>query len=459
MSKLLAVENDAKQRSRIMNFFRGNGYSVDGAGTYQETLEQISSNVYDVVCLDCRAPGGSPVDLLQSVLEANDDTMIIMTFTAEVVEDLVASMKVGAFDSIQKPYKLVELYLKVERAIRVKRLEYEAQNLRGERNLIYRTDDFIANSPKIRRVLEKVGKVAKSDTSVLLLGESGTGKELLAGTIHYSSHRAEEAFIRVNCAALPDDLLESELFGHEKGAFTGADKQRVGRFEQADGGSILLDEIGDMSLRTQAKILRVLQEKEFERLGSNRTIRVDVRIISATNKDLTGEIDKGNFRDDLFYRLNVISITLPPLRERKEDILPLMYTFLRKFSGDLKKHAYSISDTAKEIVLHHDWPGNIRELQNTMERAVLLADTDTIGPADLEISGARTRNSNGREPFAIPVEGIRLADVEKQIILQALEMTEWVQKEAATLLGVSRRSLNYKISNHGITHPKWKKNT
>jgi DNA-binding NtrC family response regulator len=458
MSNLLIIESDADLQSRIINFFTGNGYSVDGASSFNEAVEFLESSIYDVVCADCGLSDGDVVEVLHRALLGSDVTMVIVSFDVETVEDVVSAIQQGAFDSIRKPYKLVELYLKVDKAVRIRRLEYEAQHLRGERNLIYKTDDFIANSPRIQSVLDKAWRIARSNSSVMLLGESGTGKELLAGAVHYSSHRAKEAFVRVNCAALPDELLESELFGHERGAFTGADRQRIGRFEQADCGSIFLDEIGDMSQKTQAKVLRVLQEKEFERLGSSKTIQVDVRVISATNKDLEKEIEEKRFREDLYYRLNVIKLHLPPLRERQEDILPLVHHFLRKYAGDLKKQEFSISPQATEMLMSYDWPGNIRQLQNAVERAVLLADGDMIRPGDFGIEGFRSAQVRIEDIVNIPPDGIHLGDVEKALILQALERTDYVQKDAAVLLGVSRRVLNYKIKNHGITHTKWKTN-
>ena len=292
---------------------------------------------------------------------------------------------------------------------------------------------------------------------MILLGETGTGKELLAGALHYSSPRAKNAFVRVNCATLPDALLESELFGHEKGAYTGADKLRVGRFEQANGGTVFLDEVADMSLPTQAKLLRVLQEKEFERLGSNRTIRVDVRIIAATNKDLAKEIEEGRFREDLYYRLNVVTITIPPLRDREGDIELLAGFFLRKCSHTLNKQIKRIAPAAMHILKGYRWPGNIRELENTIERAVLMADTDVISAEDLSLP-FKPEVAASKKAIRIPPGGLQWNEVEKELILQALSMSGWVQKEAAKLLGLTSRVLNYKIKSFGITHPTWKQN-
>jgi transcriptional regulator with GAF, ATPase, and Fis domain len=291
---------------------------------------------------------------------------------------------------------------------------------------------------------------------VLIRGETGTGKELIAGAIHHNSHRASRNFVKVNCAALQENLLESELFGHEKGAFTGADKQRIGRFEQADGGSLFLDEVGDMSPSTQAKILRVLQEHEFERLGGTRTIRVDVRMVAATNRDLAAMVAQGQFREDLYYRLNVVSIEMPPLRERKEDIAALAAFFIRRFSGELKKRIDGLEPEAQKLLLRYNWPGNIRELENAIERAMLLSDGAAITTDDLRL-GEFTMSQGGREsqsPVRIPPSGIPLEELERCALIEALKMSNWVQKDAAELLSISPRVINYKIKTLGIHFPR-----
>jgi transcriptional regulator with PAS, ATPase and Fis domain len=300
--------------------------------------------------------------------------------------------------------------------------------------------------------------VAQTDSSVIITGETGTGKELVAGAIHYNSHRSEGPFVRVNCAALPEQLLESELFGYERGAFTGAEKLRIGRFEQANRGTIFLDEVADMSLYTQAKVLRVLQEKEFERLGSSETVKTDVRILSATNRELLDLMGRGAFREDLYYRLNVVTIHLPPLRERGQDVRLLVRFFLNKYSVSLGRKVRGISAEAMNILTSYHWPGNIRELENTIERAVLLADSEVITPDDLKLLFSRNGRSGSANQLQLPLNGVRLEDVERDFLEQALERTGWVQKEAAKLLGVSSRVLNYKIKRFGFTHPSWKQN-
>jgi Nif-specific regulatory protein len=300
-----------------------------------------------------------------------------------------------------------------------------------------------------------VSKVARSNSTVMIKGETGTGKELVAGATHHNSLRATKAFVKVNCAALQENLLESELFGHEKGAFTSADKQRIGRFEQADGGTLFLDEVGDMSPSTQAKILRVLQEHEFERLGGTRTLRVDVRIITATNRNLAQMVREGRFREDLYYRLNVVSVEMPPLRDRKDDIPALAEFFVKRFSGELKKRVDTIQPDALKVLMRHNWPGNIRELENVIERAVLLTDGGAITLADLQIGEQQT--THGGEPAAvvrIPPTGIPLEEIERQAVVEALKMSNWIQKDAADLLGISPRVMNYKIKILNIEIPR-----
>ncbi|MFQ5605202.1 MAG: sigma-54 interaction domain-containing protein [bacterium] len=325
---------------------------------------------------------------------------------------------------------------------------------------------LVSSSPEIKDILNLVKKVAKSNATILIHGETGTGKELIASLIQFISLRADKPFIKVNCAALPENLLESELFGHEKGAFTGAYQTRIGKFEQADGGTLFLDEIGDMHLTTQAKILRVLQDQTFNRLGGNRTIKVDVRVIAATNKELMEEIEAGNFRADLYYRLNVVTLQVPPLRQRREDILIIADYFRRKFSQEIRKNVPGFTPETTALLKNHSWPGNIRELKNLIERAVLVAeDGNMITPVDLAMPGKdyfaaggrdRRRHSDGE---LISFDTLNLAEIEKETILRALQVSNWIQKDAAILLGVSPRALNYKINQYDITHPSWKKNT
>jgi transcriptional regulator with GAF, ATPase, and Fis domain len=323
----------------------------------------------------------------------------------------------------------------------------------------------LSRNTEIRNIYQLISKIAKSNASVLIQGETGSGKELIAGAIQAHSLRADKPYVAVNCAALHEQLLESELFGHEKGAFTGAVARHSGKFEQADGGTLFLDEIGDMHPSTQAKILRVLQEQTFTRVGGNKNLQVDVRIIAATNKDLWDEMENNNFRADLYYRLNVVSIHLPPLRERQEDIPLLAEYFRRKFSAEVKKDVGPFSKDALNVLLHHPWPGNIRELRNIVERAVLIANENmSIGAGALSMSGKDYFAAGGRERRISDRDGtsfktLNLNEIEKEAILAALNRTKWVQKEAAELLGISPRALNYKISQHNITHEGWRKHS
>jgi transcriptional regulator with GAF, ATPase, and Fis domain len=338
----------------------------------------------------------------------------------------------------------------------MRRMQHQIDYLRHAQGDIYDFDRIIGSSGALEKVLGIVRKVAKANTTVLVRGETGTGKELIAGAIHHNSHRAARTFIKVNCAALQENLLESELFGHEKGAFTGADKQRIGRFEQADGGTLFLDEIGDMSPNTQAKILRVLQEHEFERLGGTRTIKVDVRLIAATNRDLPSMVAGGLFREDLYYRLNVVTIDMPPLRERKEDVQALAGFFIRRFSGELKKKIDGLEPEALKLLMRYNWPGNIRELENAIERAMLLADGAQIAIDDLRL-GEQAAAGAPREAASIvkiPPTGIALEEIERLALVEALKMSNWVQKDAAELLAISPRVMNYKIKTLGIEFPR-----
>ncbi len=377
-------------------------------------------------------------------------------------------MSIATVDTYSKRFSDVELLEEFKRSLLVETREFpRTEETEWGKNFGF---DFhyplVSRSVEIKQIFRLIKKVAKSNASILIHGETGTGKELIASLIQFISLRADKPFIKVNCAALPENLLESELFGHEKGAFTGAYQTRIGKFEQADGGTLFLDEIGDMHLSTQAKILRVLQDQTFNRLGGNRTISVDVRIIAATNKDLVKEIENANFRTDLYYRLNVVTLHIPPLRQRKDDILIIAEYFHRKFSQEIRKNIGGFSDATKELLRNHTWPGNIRELRNLIERSVLVTeDGHQITPEDLAMSGKdyfaaggrdRRRSSDGAELIAFNT--LHLETIERETILRALQMTNWIQKDAANLLGISPRALNYKIQQHNITHPNWKRN-
>ncbi|MFW6288225.1 MAG: sigma-54-dependent transcriptional regulator [Spirochaetota bacterium] len=458
MARVLLVDSDDTSRGRARDHLENEGFTVFDSGDTVSAELLLEDMTFDVVVGDAGMDEGHLLDLVSGNTAGDSLALLIVITDAEHDSGGTESVSGAAFDYLQRPFEMNELVHRVRRALDFKRLHYEAASLRGERSLIYKPENFVGESEAIKKVFALVSRVATTDSSVLLTGETGTGKELVAGAIHYNSSRADSAFVKVNCAALPDQLLESELFGHEKGAFTGAVARRIGRFEQADGGSIFLDEIGDMSMLTQAKVLRVIQEKEFERVGGNRTVSCDVRIISATNKDLLAETETGGFRQDLFYRLNVISIELPPLRARQDDVVPLAYYFVRKFSADLKKRVKRIHPLAIEVLKDHAFPGNVRELQNIIERAVLMSDDDEITLEDLDLVFEKKSGPPDENVVSVPPSGFDLKQVEKSYILQALRMCDWKQKEAAKLLNLSPRALNYKIKNHGITHPAWSQN-
>src|SRR6187455_364841 len=370
---LIADDHDALRRGLVRALTEA-GHDVDEAPNGNAAIEKLHESYYDVVLSDLKMGGSDGIEVLKTTKALHPTTAVILMTAFGSVTTAVEAMKVGAFDYVQKPFEIEEMEVKIEKALEMRRMQHQIDYLRHAQGDIYDFDRIIGSSGALEKVLTVVRKVAKSNTTVLVRGETGTGKELIAGAVHHNSLRAARNFVKVNCAALQENLLESELFGHEKGAFTGADKQRVGRFEQADGGTLFLDEIGDMSANTQAKILRVLQEHEFERLGGTRTIRVDVRLIAATNRDLTTMVEAGTFREDLYYRLNVVSIDMPPLRERKDDIQQLASFFLRRFAGELKKRVEGLAPDAVKLLMRYNWPGNIRELENSIERAVLMSE-------------------------------------------------------------------------------------
>src|SRR6187397_2113863 len=385
MGRILVADDHDALRRVLVRGLAAAGHEVEEASNGNAAIERLHDSYFDVVLSDLKMGGSDGLDVLRTTRAMHPTTAVILMTAFGSVNTAVEAMKIGAFDYVQKPFEIEEMEVKIEKALEVRRLKHELEYLRGTQQDIYQFDKIVGSSPALQKVLDIVKKVAKSNTTVLIRGETGTGKELIAGAIHHNSQRNTRNFVKVNCAALQENLLESELFGHEKGAFTGADKQRIGRFEQSDGGSLFLDEVGDMSPSTQAKILRVLQEHEFERLGGTRTLRVDVRIIAATNRNLTQMVQEGRFREDLFYRLNVVSVETPPLRDRKDDIGELAEFFVKRFAGELKKRVEGVHPDALKLLARHNWPGNIRELENVIERAVLLADGGLVGVGDLQI--------------------------------------------------------------------------
>jgi two-component system response regulator HydG len=386
MARILVADDDAALRKRLVLGLGSPAHEIDEAPDGASATERLDARVYEVVLTDLSMSDADGVDVLRKTLAVQPTAAVIVMSAHGSIELAVEAVRTGAFDFVEKPFAMEQMRLRIERALEHRRLKFQIDYLNHTQPDIWRADRIVGATGALRRALDVVRKVARSNATILIRGETGTGKELIAAAVHRNSERADRAFVKVNCAALHEHLLESDLFGHEKGAFTSADKQRIGRFEQADGGTLFLDEIGDMSLTTQAKVLRALQEHEFERLGSSRTLKVDVRILAATNRDLDAMIGERAFREDLYYRLNVVSIDIPPLRDRKEDIPALTASFLRRLARDLKKPISGIRPEAIDALMRYQWPGNIRELQNVLERAVLLADGPILGVDDLTMA-------------------------------------------------------------------------
>lgn len=437
------------------------------AGNLLDAAGLLKNEVYDVTVLDLTPEASDGVEFLQRYKELHPQTPVIVTSEHGKADFIVRVIKAGAFDFIAKPYSEDEIKLAISRSLENRSLKNEIDYLRRQQDVIYDFDRIIAASTSMKKVIETIRKLSVTDSTVLMTGETGTGKSMLSGAIHFNSPRRNKPFVKINCANIPESLLESELFGHEKGAFTGANKVRAGRIEQANGGTVFLDEIGELSPSLQAKLLGVLEEKSFVRLGGNRTIHSDVRLIAATNRNLEELIRVGAFREDLYYRINVLRVHLPPLRERPECIEPLAYHLLEKACRSLKKAVRGFSPAVLELFKRYSWPGNIRELSNIIERAVLLEDGETIQRESVALSelpllatmSDLPENEAGVVERNQAVQCIRdLVDQEKSLILEALENSLWIQKDAAAKLGIPPRVLHYKIKKHGITHPRWRKN-
>jgi DNA-binding NtrC family response regulator len=429
---------------------------VQEAGSGEEAvalLRDPGTSPFDVVLSDLRLPGQDGLGVLRAARERDARTSVVLLTGYASIETAVDAMREGAFDFVQKPLDLEEIELRVARAVEHGRLAAERPGTAADRDA---AAEFVGESPALRAALDLARRVAATRSTLLLTGETGTGKEVLAGLIHRLSPRRDRPLVKVNCAALPETLLESELFGHERGAFTGADRPRIGRFEQASGGTLLLDEVGDMSPATQAKLLRVLQDQEFHRLGGTRILRTDARIVAATHRDLAERVRAGLFREDLLFRLDVIRIELPPLRERGDDVVALAHRFLADLAGQAPRPVRGFSEAALRRLRAHRWPGNVRELRNAIERAVLTAEGPRIRAEDLALHGEGAREAAGS--IHLPAAGVDLRELERGFVLEALQRCGWVQKDAARLLGVSRRKLNYMIRRMAITHPGWRRN-
>ncbi|MBN2298058.1 MAG: sigma-54-dependent Fis family transcriptional regulator [Deltaproteobacteria bacterium] len=455
MAHILIVEDDINLGQILFQELKKHNHDVELVENAEAALARINKYIYDLMLTDLKLPGMDGIELLKKVKASNPTTLVIVMTGYASVDTAVVAMKNGAHDFIQKPFGLHEIVQKIDDALALKRMKNEIDYLRHtQEDIIYRTADIIGESTTLKKVLTMAEKVATADSTLLITGETGVGKGLIAGAIHHNSNRAGNNFVQVNCAALPQNILESELFGHEKGAFTGAIKMRTGRVEQANMGTIFLDEIGDMDLGLQSKILRVLEEREFERVGGERTIKVDVRVITATNKDLYTLVQEGKFREDLYYRINVVNIHIPPIRQRKEDIEPLTRYFIKKYTREFNKTDMDIDHEALAYMWDYDWPGNVREIRNCVERAVLLAEGDVVRRHDISITHHSSTDVAPKEDTAMS----SLAISEKEILLDALRKNDWIQKEAASSLGISKRVIHYKIKKYGITHPRWIKN-
>jgi two-component system response regulator PilR (NtrC family) len=451
--RILIVDDEEVLRDVLDAVLRREGFDIVAAASGEEALSKLDTEEIDLVVLDVMLPGISGIDTLRAIRISNPALPVIVITAFSSIDGAIEAMKQGAFHYIPKPFKNEEVVITVNKALEQRRLSTENERLKAELTEKYSYSNIIGKSETMRKVFDLIRLAAPSRSNILVFGESGTGKELVAKAIHHASPRARNAFVTVNSGSLPPELLESSLFGHMKGAFTGAIATKRGLFEVADGGSIFLDEIGNINLETQAKLLRVIQEKEFMRLGSVETLKVDVRIIAATNADLQKLMAESKFREDLFYRLNVITVQLPPLRRRREDIPLLIQHFLQKYAEENKRKVREVTADAMRILMDHPWPGNVRELENTIERAVVLCTGDRI-TTELLPDYLRFPMRTDQPAMVVPQDGISLKDAvsnyERTMILQSLELANGVQKRAAELLQVKPSTLNEMMKRLGI---------
>lgn len=447
--RILVVDDEEMNRDLLQQILDRAGYQVATAANGQEALALLRQETFHVVLTDLKMPGMTGVEVIRELKTLAPFTMGIIHTAYGSVATAVEAMKAGAYDYVIKPVRRDELLMVIQRALEFQRLHYENFSLRKQLKAKYKFDNIISDNEKMQEVFALVEKVADTDSTILIYGESGTGKELIARAIHYNSYRQDKPLVPINCGAIPEELLESELFGHEKGAFTGALTLRLGRFELANGGTIFLDEIAEMRLSLQVKILRVLQEREFERIGGTRTIKVDVRILAATNKNLEDLVARQLFRDDLYWRLNVIPLTLPPLRERLSDIPLLVAHFITRFNAEKKQHLTGITPEALQMLQSYHWPGNVRELENTMERIAILKGNGIVTPEDLPEKVFRTGTASRAPSIDMPDEGIdfdaTVEAFEKQLLMKALAKVGGVKSQAAKLLNMNRTTLVEKV--------------
>lgn len=453
--KILIVDDEDLLRWSLRTKLEQWGYDVVEAETALQALERFEEEAPHLTILDIRLPDGSGIDVLKKIKEQEPNAVVIMITANTTVDNAVAALRLGAFDFICKPINYDELEAAVRNGLETSHLRDTLHRVQSYQKKRFSFDMIVGNSPKMRELLEVVKRVAESEAScVVLQGESGVGKDLIAKAIHYQSRRADYPYIAVNCAAIPETLMETELFGHEKGAFTDARAQKKGVFEMADGGTILLDEIGELPLGLQAKLLRVIEEQQFRRVGGVKNVSVDVRIIASTNRDLEEEVRAGRFRADLYYRLSVVQITIPPLRERKEDILLIAEHLIKNFNVKMKKNILGLAPETKKLFLEYHWPGNVRELRNTIEHAMIFEESPYLTPKYLYDRIARPplgpRPVESKGVITASLGQMTLEEIERELIRQALERTGWNQTRAAELLGISRDAIRYKIKKHGI---------
>ncbi|MBI2391349.1 MAG: sigma-54-dependent Fis family transcriptional regulator [Deltaproteobacteria bacterium] len=450
-ARVLVVDDEASARSGLEKLLRQEGYEVEAADGGASALSLREEKTFDVVVTDLKMPGMDGVELMRKLKELDRDLPVIVVTAFSDVSSAVGAMRAGAEDYLTKPVDFDALTLAIDRALERRDLRVEAEGLR--RQLRERDgaglEGMIGTSPAMQKIYRVARQVASARATVLITGESGTGKGELARAIHARSPRAAHPFISVHCSALAETLLESELFGHEKGSFTGADRKRIGRFEQADGGTLFLDEIGEISPAIQIKLLRVLQEREFERVGGNERVKVDVRLIAATNRDLAADVQEGRFREDLYYRLNVIQIEMPPLRVREGDILLLAQHFLRKFAEEAHKRIEGFTDKGRAKLLSYRWPGNVRELENAIERAVVLCDSNLIDDEHLPFGSAPVAKGGGPR-----IPGSTMAEIERHAILATLEAVGGSTSKAAEMLDISVRTIQYRLHEYGLASKK-----
>jgi DNA-binding NtrC family response regulator len=462
MLNAFVVEINELDRRRIADSLKGR-FEIAFPEFGKNIRSNLEKNHYDLIILDLGSNLEEGIELIEWSTANLPVTPIIAISRLEDTEAVVKSIKAGAFGFVPKPFTREQLLNTIEKAMEDRHRKNEIDYLRREQDVVYQFEGIVAECQTMKQVIRTLRKFSRTDSTILMTGETGTGKSFLSGTIHFNSHRKNKPFVKINCANLPETLLESELFGHEKGAFTGADKLRVGRFEQAEGGTIFLDEIGEISLGLQAKLLRVLEDKSFERIGGNKTIHSNVRVIAATNRNLEQFISDGKFRQDLYYRINILSVHLPPLRDRIPCIEPIALALLEKLSRSLKKQVRGFAPGVIQWFQTYQWPGNIRQLANVIERGVILEDSPFLQAENVILP--EPQGNTPSSPPAIsktPMHGFTplnpSPETEREMILKALEQTLWIQKDASELLGVSPRTLNYKVKKFGITHPRWRKN-